>query len=73
MRITVYIMSDKARFLLEYEALCRKYKICVHACGCCGSPFLTKLAEDGAEENDPCSITPAGHIAHLLKESEDIT
>lgn len=27
-------------FLKEYEALCKKYNIGLHGCGCCGSPCL---------------------------------
>ncbi len=30
------------QFLVEYEALCRKYDLQVGACGCCESPWLQK-------------------------------
>lgn len=36
-------MNDKEKaFMKEYEALCRKHRMVVHGCGCCGSPFLHK-------------------------------
>lgn len=27
-------------FLRDYTVLCKKYKIGLNGCGCCGSPFL---------------------------------
>jgi len=27
-------------FLKEYEQLCKKYKMGIQGCGCCGSPYL---------------------------------
>lgn len=27
-------------FLKDYEKLCKKYKMGLQGCGCCGSPFL---------------------------------
>ena len=27
-------------FIIEYEALCKKYKTSINGCGCCGSPFI---------------------------------
>ena len=27
-------------YLREYEDLCKKYKLTIGGCGCCGSPFI---------------------------------
>ena len=34
-------------FLEEYEALCRKYGICLESCGCCDSPWIDNDASEG--------------------------
>jgi len=48
-------MSDtKEKFLKEYEILCKKYKIIIDGCGCCGSPFIysEKEMQDGNFEEE---------------------
>ena len=30
-------------FLREYEKLCKKYKMGLEGCGCCGSPYLNTI------------------------------
>ena len=40
-------MTKEEEFLEEYKALVEKYGIAIGACGCCGSPWLTKT--DDAE------------------------
>jgi len=40
--------QDKQRiieFLKEYERLCRKYRLELAGCGCCGSPYVRKIKE----------------------------
>jgi hypothetical protein len=32
-------------FIDEYEKLCMKYKMSLHSCGCCSSPYLVKWGE----------------------------
>ena len=39
--------SDMNKFLEELSELTKKYNISIDGCGCCGSPYLTRL-EDGA-------------------------
>ena len=34
--------KEVIEFLKEYEKLCRKYKMGLAGCGCCGSPYLVK-------------------------------
>lgn len=38
-------MTNEHAFLMELEALSRKYKIQISGCGCCGSPSLFDLQE----------------------------
>jgi len=52
-------LKNKDKFISEYEELCRKYRLCVDACGCCDSPFLS-IVEDEYYLND--------HIKHLRRE-----
>ena len=33
-------MEDYLKFLKEYSDLCKKYKMGLRGCGCCGSPYL---------------------------------
>lgn len=43
-------------FLAELSTLTLKYRIVIHGCGCCGSPFLEPLTPEQAEfeyEIDP--------------------
>lgn len=42
--------KDAIAFLREYETLCKKYKISIEGCGCCGSPFLVVRTESGSED-----------------------
>jgi hypothetical protein len=37
--------SDERNFIIELEALSRKYKLQIAGCGCCGSPRVEKIAE----------------------------
>ena len=30
----------------EYLALCKKYKVFIHGCGCCDSPYLIRTTFD---------------------------
>lgn len=30
-------------FLVEYEKLCKKYKMQIRGCGCCDSPYLDEI------------------------------
>jgi len=51
-------------FLKEYYALCKKYNLCVDACGCCNSPWIYEpLNEERLVE----------HIEHLVEEEKDLT
>ena len=34
-------------YLKEYENLCKKYKLIIDGCGCCGSPFVEIEAKKG--------------------------
>lgn len=34
-------------FTAELEALCEKYNASIWGCGCCGSPILSIVEEDG--------------------------
>ena len=43
--------SDMNKFLEELSNLTKKYNISIDGCGCCGSPYLTRL-EDGAYIGD---------------------
>lgn len=50
------LAEEKARydvegFLRQYAALCVKYQIVIGGCGCCDSPFLSRLV-DGVEDLD---------------------
>jgi hypothetical protein len=38
--------DDERNFIIELEALSRKYKVLVGGCGCCGSPYLTKISDE---------------------------
>lgn len=38
-------MSKEEEFLREYEKLCKKYKMGLQGCGCCGSPYLKDINE----------------------------
>lgn len=58
-------MNDTTDFLIEYEALCRKYKVGVLACGCCGSPWLTDLDTIDPEYPNWKFKTTDDHIKHL--------
>lgn len=33
-------------FVVELEALSRKYKVAIYGCGCCGSPWIQSLEKD---------------------------
>ncbi len=48
-------ISNKDQFLDEYEELCRRYHLCVDACGCCDSPFISIVLDDDI----------SAHIRHL--------
>lgn len=38
-------MNKEYLFLKEYEELCKKYKMGLKGCGCCGSPFLNEICD----------------------------
>lgn len=39
-------MTDNERnFIIELEALSRKYKLQIYGCGCCGSPSVDPIEE----------------------------
>ena len=38
--------SDMNKFLEELSELTKKYNISINGCGCCGSPYFTRL-DDG--------------------------
>lgn len=38
--------ENEAQFLRQLSKLTNDYGLLVDGCGCCGSPFLTELAED---------------------------
>lgn len=57
-------LKDKEKvevFLTELKALCLKHNLCVHGCGCCGSPFLIE-GPDNEEEADK-------YLNHLRREN----
>ncbi len=50
---------DTRAFILDLEALTRKYGLAVAGCGCCGSPWLESVKKDAPPE--------AGYISGQLK------
>lgn len=43
-------LENSAEFLRELTKLTLKYRISIHACGCCQSPWLSEQNEDGHYE-----------------------
>lgn len=41
--IKEHIKYEHKQFLIEYDNLCKKYKMGLKGCGCCGSPSLNGL------------------------------
>lgn len=61
-------MTDNEKaFLVEYEALCRKYCVNVDSCGCCDGPSLGGISEfaENIAKRDGFADYIAQHIAHL--------
>jgi hypothetical protein len=52
-------------FIREYKKIARYYGLCVGACGCCNSPFVTNF--------DPKYNRLEDHIAHLRLETAEPT
>lgn len=52
-------------FLDEYMALCEKYGMFIHACGCCTSPWITEVDEDSRY-----GLNLPEHRKHLVEEAE---
>ena len=45
--------DDVKEFVRELSKLCRRHKIVIGGCGCCGSPCLSRMDEtDGRYEVD---------------------
>jgi hypothetical protein len=38
-------MTEKEKFLTEFEVLIRKHGLIIDGCGCCDSPWIRKLEE----------------------------
>lgn len=51
-------------FMADYEALCKKHRIIIVGCGCCGSPWLLDVDAASADERI------AKSLAHLRGEAE---
>lgn len=57
-------------FLAEYEALCRKHRMMIGACGCCASPWLD-TAEDVAQRLSDFGRELEETIVHLRGGASD--
>ena len=44
-------------FLTDYEVVCRKHGLFVHACGCCGSPWV--------DDGNLSAMSIEEHVEHL--------
>ena len=51
-------------FLSDYEAVCRKHGLAVHACGCCGSPWVHEIG-------GPELPSVEGHIEDLKEYAKE--
>lgn len=44
-------VDNVKEFVKELSKLCRRHKICIGGCGCCGSPYLYRMDKtDGRYE-----------------------
>ena len=71
--------DKKYEFLVEYEILCKKYKMGLKGCGCCGSPFLGVSFDNECineinynEKLDTVFIGGDGWANELLLEGDEI-
>ena len=62
-------------FLVDYEAICRKHHLIIHACGCCGSPWVapalyaSTLVAGNVQKKSEDGVTV--HLEHLRSEELD--
>lgn len=72
--------NNELAFIIELEALSRKYNLIISGCGCCGSPFIEELEDKElqleagyANQGQLRWVSPTGYYwkdesEHIVKE-----